>query len=122
MLDISDMKADDMDAHIAANIAAIIKNRGLAHTRVSLDAGLSRSAVADIINRKSRSPSYATLVKIADTIGVSIEQITIGPNAPALSEDEAYIYSLVSQLPGDLRHKLTGYLEGLVESHDQDGD
>ena len=122
LADISAMKTDDIDRLIVRNIVSLLEEKDLKPTRLSLDAGLSRTAVADIINGKSRSPAYATIVKLADAAGVRPERITVGPDSLPLSEDERAILDLSAQLPLSLRRKLLGYGEGLLAAREPDDD
>lgn len=115
MSDIPDMTHADLDALIAENISSLVDEMGLKPTRWSLDAGLSRTAVKDIVSRKVRSPSYATIAKLAKAADVNPLRLTVGPKYSKLGEEEARIVHLVSQLPADLRHKLLGYAEALAD-------
>lgn len=115
MSDIPYMQGPDLDSLIAANIASLIESEGLKPTRWSLDSGLSRTAVKDILDRKVRSPSYATIAKLAKTARVDPLRITVGPGYSELDPDEARILHLVSRLPAHLRHKLLGYAEALAD-------
>jgi phage repressor protein C with HTH and peptisase S24 domain len=65
-----------MPESLQERINRLIKERGMNHTSVALTAGLGRSAIRDIVRGKSRRPSYDTLKKIADALGIHIELLT----------------------------------------------
>lgn len=69
---------------IAANIARIISERGTNNRAVADSAGLNPTAVRDIIMRKAKNPTFATLLKIAEVLGVSIDEV-IGGSARSLT-------------------------------------
>lgn len=67
------MEAGDM---IAQRLEALIEQRGMKPTAVSLQAGMSRTGVRDIITRKTKNPKFETLRRLADVIGVDVSEIT----------------------------------------------
>jgi len=76
MLD--DAKPHNMQRKYAAMAAAlrtILKVRGRSPTSVSEEAGLSLSAVNDILNQRIKNPSLDTLQSIAQVLGVSVAQL-----------------------------------------------
>jgi transcriptional regulator with XRE-family HTH domain len=75
LYDLSYMDADDK---IAVNLQRIIDERGTNARAVAISAGLGVTAVRDIISRKTRSPTIATLAKITNAIGVSLDAVLQG--------------------------------------------
>lgn len=69
---------------IAANIARLIAERSTNNRAVADSAGLNPTAVRDIVLRKAKNPTFATLVKIAEALGVGIEEV-IGGSARTLT-------------------------------------
>ncbi|WP_369822829.1 XRE family transcriptional regulator [Rhodovulum sp. MB263] len=63
---------------IAERLKALIEDRGTNNRAVALAAGMGPTGVRDIISRKTRSPTYANLLKIADVLGVDVQEITGG--------------------------------------------
>ena len=114
--DISDMRTDDIDALIKANIESLLVERDLKPTRLSLDAQLSRTTIGDILAGRTRSPSYSTLCKIAGAAGVNVLRITVGPSWEDRTREEQQILDLSARLPEDLRRKLLGYGQGLLDA------
>ena len=66
---------------IAANLARIIADRETNNRAVAEAAGLGHTAVRDIITRKVKNPTYATLLKLAEVLHVPVSDI-IGLSAP----------------------------------------
>lgn len=60
---------------IARRIETLIVERGTNNRAVSLSAGMSPTGVRDIVTRKTRNPTFANLMKIADVLGVTIHEI-----------------------------------------------
>lgn len=60
---------------IAKNLARIIADRGTNNRAVAEAAGLGHTAVRDIVNRKVKNPTYATLLKLADVLAVDISEV-----------------------------------------------
>ena len=68
----------DRGDRIAANLAAIIRERGYNNRSASLAAGLNPTAARDIISRKSENPKHETLAKLARVLGTSVEALETG--------------------------------------------
>ncbi|WP_242652287.1 helix-turn-helix domain-containing protein [Limimaricola pyoseonensis] len=64
---------------IAQRIEALIAERGMNNRAVAISAGMSATGVRDIITRKTKNPTFANLVKIADVLGVSVHEIVGDP-------------------------------------------
>ena len=60
-----------MKDELIKRLKVALESSGLAKSRVGLDAGLSQTAVTDIISGKSKSPTLDTIVRIADALSVS---------------------------------------------------
>lgn len=80
------MSENTMDSGdiIAANLARLIAEHGTNNRAVADDAGLNPTGVRDIITRKVKNPTFATLVKIAEVLGVGVEEI-VGGSARSLT-------------------------------------
>ncbi|RAP39660.1 hypothetical protein BYZ73_19260 [Rhodovulum viride] len=68
----------DSGQMIAERLKALIEDRGTNNRAVALAAGMGPTGVRDIISRKTRNPTYANLLKIADVLGVDVQEITGG--------------------------------------------
>lgn len=60
---------------IADRIDALVKQRGTNNRAVALAAGMSATGVRDIILRKTKNPTLANLVKIAEVLEVDVSDI-----------------------------------------------
>ncbi|MDO8986071.1 S24 family peptidase [Cypionkella sp.] len=69
---------------IAANLTRLIAEKDTNNRAVADSAGLNPTGVRDIITRKVKNPTFATLIKIAEVLGVSIEDV-IGGSARSLT-------------------------------------
>ncbi|TMV85532.1 helix-turn-helix transcriptional regulator [Thioclava sp. BHET1] len=69
------MDTGDMIAH---RIEALIASKGTNNRAVAISAGLGHTAVRDIISRKTKNPTYDTLLRIASVLNVPISEITGG--------------------------------------------
>lgn len=73
----------DSGDKIAANLERIIAEKGTNNRAVAEAAGLGHTAVRDIITRKVRNPTFATLLKLAEVLGVDVARIVgIETDAP----------------------------------------
>ncbi len=107
-----------LDQLIADNLASLLDEKGLKSTRLSQDAGMGRSAISDIIARNSGSPSYSTLVKIADAAGVDVTRITVGPGISQFSVEQIETLELLSKLDPSARNFLLNAAKAHVEGSD----
>jgi transcriptional regulator with XRE-family HTH domain len=71
---------------LAESLHAILRFRRRSPTSVSEQAGLSLSAVNDILNLRIKNPSIDTLQRIAEVLGVSVAQL-IGEGDIVISAD-----------------------------------
>lgn len=69
----------DSGDKIAANLERIIEEKGTNNRAVAEAAGLGHTAVRDIITRRVKNPTYATLLRFAEVLGVDVADI-IGLN------------------------------------------
>ena len=65
----------DFGQVVADRISALIEQRGTNNRAVALAAGMSATGVRDIVTRKTKNPTLANLVKIAEALDVSIQEI-----------------------------------------------
>ncbi|GAB5431260.1 MAG: S24 family peptidase [Epibacterium sp.] len=72
---------------IADKIEQLIEERGTNRRAVALAAGMSPTGVRDIINRKTKNPTFANLLKIAEVLEVDVSEIVGGtaPERPTIS-------------------------------------
>lgn len=76
---------------LVSNIEAAMARRAVGAIKLAQDAGLGRTAVADILSGRSENPRYATLQKIAAALSVSVEELTVGQDSsPATVEPARY--------------------------------
>lgn len=62
----------DAGQMIAENIERLVLEKGTNPRAVSVAAGMSPTGVRDIITRKTKNPTYASLQKIADVLEVNV--------------------------------------------------
>lgn len=65
----------DTGSVIATHIERLIAERGTNPRAVSLAAGMSPTGVRDIIIRKTKNPTFDSLVRIANVLNVSVAEI-----------------------------------------------
>ncbi len=65
----------DSGDKIAANLERIIAEKGTNNRAVAEAAGLGHTAVRDIITRKVRNPTFATLLKLSEVLGVDVARV-----------------------------------------------
>lgn len=92
------MDLEFLSEKIAENLKSLLEEKGLAETRLALDAGMSRTGVRDIIKRKTKNPSYVNLVKIAEAAGVDVRRIIVGPDFEQSDQDDLETLDLLHQL------------------------
>lgn len=64
---------------IASNLERIIAEKGTNNRAVADAAGLGHTAVRDIITRKVRNPTFATIAKLAEVLRVEVSEIVGTP-------------------------------------------
>ena len=100
---------------IAQNIRSLLEEKGLKATPLSIEAGLSRMAISNILNGQSLSPKFSTLEAIAKAAGVDVRRITVGPLGSGLAPSERRLLHQISQLDDEKRLRLEAFLEGLSD-------
>lgn len=110
--------AMDIGDLIAANLKRILKEKGVAVTVVAKEAGLGRMAVKDIIDRKSKNPAYANLVKIAQALDVPVHEITGGTEASIITDEDRRILYAMSRLSPETREVLLKSAEAQISDDD----
>lgn len=68
----------DSGQMIAENIDRLIKRQGSNNRAVAMAAGMSPTGVRDIITRKTKNPTFSSLLKIAEVLGVDVNEIVSG--------------------------------------------
>lgn len=118
MVDISYMDIGDL---IAKNLAEVIEAKGANPSAIAKAAGLGHTAVRDIILRKAKNPTYATLLKIAKVLEVDVTEITTGPASAPLSPEQRELLDLWSQVSEQEREFLLKSARGLAgQPHRED--
>lgn len=110
-LDNSYMDIGDL---IAKNLELLIERKGANPSAVAKAAGMGHTGVRDIITRKAKEPKYATLLKIAEVLEVDIHEITVGPGASSISQEDREILHLLSQLSDEERGFLLRAARGAI--------
>lgn len=77
-------------------------------------AGLNNAAIRQWFSGNNRSPTILSARKVCAALNTTLEDFLSDANDP----EEREIAALVLQLPVDLRQKLLGYGQGLLESVD----
>ena len=54
-------------------IDQILKGRGMSRRQLAITAGIPLSTISNMFARRTKAPSLGTLIKISDTLGVSLE-------------------------------------------------
>lgn len=77
----------DTGQMIADRIEQLVQARGTNPRAVALAAGMSPTGVRDIITRKTKNPTFANLLKIAEVLDVDVSAIVGGaaPERPAVA-------------------------------------
>lgn len=65
---------------IRDNLRMLIQKSGMSKREICRKAGLSESSVKDIVSGKIQSPTLATLVKIADAMGLEVVDFLASPH------------------------------------------
>lgn len=98
---------------VAANIEAVMAQRGLTASALARLANLNPTGIYDILSGKSRSPKIETLAKIAAALGVPISILFDDrPDTSLRAEIEA----LFDRLPPDERRRLVQTARAWLES------
>lgn len=62
------------------SISKALKNKGWSRYKLCKEANLAQSTLSDILSGKAKNPNTKTLQKIADTLGVSVNEFFDGEN------------------------------------------
>lgn len=95
---------------IGMMIESLLKKRNMTKYRLALDAGIPHTTLNDICSGKTRLEkcSAETVYKLAKTLGVSMEVLTVEGIHQAQKE-RSYEYGL----PAYLQHDLDAYKDGV---------
>ena len=93
--------------------------RKMSQVRLSIELEVSQETVSAYESEK-HFPSYATLVKMSDLFGVSIDYLmgrsdTDAPSSPGLTSDERRLLEDYRSLDALGRARAEAYLKGLAE-------
>jgi DNA-binding Xre family transcriptional regulator len=101
----------DCSEILRENLARMIAEKGTNPARLSLDAGLNRRGVSDILEGRAKSPKLSTVFKLAEALSCDPgELIGLGPRlhlAPRLAQllqqyseaDQARLATALANLP-----------------------
>lgn len=118
--DKSSMDLDQLNELLSRNITSLMEEKGLNPSAWAKDSGLGHTAVRDIVSFKVKSPTYRTLVALAQTAGVDIRRITVGPNFSGLEADQSKAVDLLFQLEPSERKFLLNAAKAQIEARDRD--
>ncbi|WP_282804543.1 helix-turn-helix domain-containing protein [Clostridium tetani] len=68
------------------SISKALKNKGWSRYKLCKEANLAQSTLSDILSGKAKNPNTKTLQKIADTLGVSVNEFFDGENIETQKE------------------------------------
>lgn len=97
---------------VRIRLRALIESRGKSMGEVSERAGLSRTAIRDIMNGRAKSPGIDTLQAIAKALNVSLPELFVEPT----SQEHVRILRLLGQLSPEAQLKMIGFAEGIAAS------
>lgn len=113
------METDALNQLLADNLASLMDERGLNPSKWAKDAGLSHTAVRDILQKKVKNPTYGTLLKLAKVAGVDVQRITVGPHYQREREQNEEIIHLLLQLEPQERDFLLNAAKAQVAARDE---
>lgn len=85
---------DDLVRRLAENVKAFRVARGWTTYRLAKEAGLSTTYIDKVERGDAQRPSYDSLSRIADAVGVSVEQLVGEQEGTALSSARAAALSV----------------------------
>lgn len=99
-------------------LTALMEEQGLKAATLSIEAGLGRTAVRDILERTTRSPEYFTVAKLADRLGVTPDYLVGRSNDreadfEALSSQDRRLHAELALTGSD--HYMARVLEDVIE-------
>lgn len=103
-----------MSSNISKNLKQLMEEADLPLTSGEL-MGLNRTALRDILQGRTRSPRYETLLKIANYFQVDVKRLTHGENYDIGAGDNEF-QMLISQLTKPEIDFLKASARTLVES------
>ena len=113
------MDMETLSNNVAKNIESLLKEKGLNPSGVAKSGGMGHTAIRDIITRKTKHPTYATLVKIAEIAGVDISRITVGPHFTAMTQDDLESISVMFQLKPEERKFVLNIANAQIAARDR---
>lgn len=84
----SDERAPAELREIATNVTIGRARAGLSQAALAAEAGLSRSAISDIERAASPDPSFRTLLRIANALGISVGALFVSTTRGVVDDDE----------------------------------
>ena len=93
------------------NFERVCVEKGYSPTAVCVAVGISKSNYSNWSD--GTTPRKTTLLKIADYLGVSVEELTMETKT-TLSEEEKQLVSLISQLTDDEVDELSRFVDYLI--------
>jgi len=107
-------KNSEADLAIGRRFAELLRQYldatpGLTPAGLAVKAGLDNTSVRAILTGKAKVPQLATCVRIAEALGMTLEEFMAGPR----SQVERDILALVSRMPVAERLQLLGFAKAL---------
>lgn len=97
------MEPAELNMLVAANIEALMNQRGLDPSRLAKKARLGPTGIYDILSGKSQSPKVITIAKIASALQVPVDVLF---KDKALEELHAQLYQVLMSLDPADRQRL----------------
>lgn len=103
------------------NLGRIMQEKGITRYRLSKLSGVAQSTIADWENERS-NPSADKLAKVANVLGVSVEQLLGGEDGqnktPVVryNERDVKVLEAFKKLPSELRDATYQYILSLVKA------
>lgn len=97
------MEPSELNMLVAANIDALMKQRGFDAAKLARAAKLGPTGIYDILSGRSQSPRVQTLAKIAAALGVPVDALL--KDRP-LDELHAQLYEVLMALEPSDRERL----------------
>lgn len=93
------------------NFERICAEKGYSPTAVCIAVGISKSNYSNWNDKTT--PRKTTLIKIAEYLGVSEEELTIGQKT-TLTEEEKNLVSLIAELTDEETKELSNFVDYLI--------
>lgn len=104
-----------MNDQLICNLQTRMADLGLSMNELSRRAGLSQTAVFDIVNSRANSPRLATLEKLAKALGTTVTDLL---QAGDRAEAEKRILDAFSSLPAPDQERLLQTAEAWIGKRD----